>query len=202
MNPMQSPENQMPGQPPSSAPPGTMLSSINFAAFTTQQNRPYLIAAVGGVVAFLSFFILPFWGYSYKGSSVLAATSGSVTASGATDGSGLLWLSCLGALVALVVAALLALNIRVIAQLTPALGARIILGSGIVALVCQLIAVLQINGSTSLSPGESALLSSAGFSYGYSIGFWIMLLAFIAVIVGGVMNLRQTQAAAMPGAAM
>lgn len=202
MNPTQPPENQMPGQPPFGAPPATMPASSTFdaarATLTTLQNRPYLIVAIGGLVGLISYLFLPFWGWSDTGATVVLAYSGSYTAAGEPTGSVFLWLSSLGALVALAVAALLTRNIRVSPHLTPALGARIILGSGVVALLCQIIAMLQINGSGSGSLPAQA--SAAGVSSGYSIGFWLMLLSFIAIIVGGVMNLRQTQAASVPGA--
>ena len=204
MNPMQPPENQVPGQPPTGAPPGMMPSSIDFAAFTAPENRSYLIAAIGSLVALLSFFILPFWGYSFN-STVPGATgsfSGSVTASTATNGYGLLWFVALGALVALAVACLLVLGIQAISQLTPQLGARIILGSGIIALAILLIIGLKINSDASASGLGTFNLGQTGFSAGLGLGFWLMLLSLIAVIVGGVMNMRQVQGVSMSRPAM
>lgn len=175
--------------------------SINVAAFTAPENRGYLIAGIGGLIAFLSFFILPFYGVSYSGT--LGSFSSSVTASSATGPYAVLWLVMLGALVALAVSVLLALGIRAISQLTPQLGARIILGSGVVAALIQILMAIKINGDVNSIAGIGSavgadVLSKAGFSYGFGFGFWLMLLAFIAVIVGGVMSMRQTQSAPAP----
>lgn len=194
MNPMQpsgSPDPNAPyGAPPATSPTAA-LSSINLAAFTAPQNRGYLIAAIGGLVALLSFLLFPFWGISYQ--PPLTARSTSMTALSAASSYALLWLVALGALVALAAACLLALDIKAIAQLTPQLGARVIIGSGIIALLFHLITAQQLNGDIALYTGLRASdLSKSGISYGVGFGFWLMLLAFIAVIVGGVMSMRQT----------
>ena len=155
---------------------------MNFAAITTTENRPYLIAGIGGLVAFLGYFILPYWSYSYKIAG-FGADSGSY--SGSQFGS---WLSLsMLALVALVVAVIAALGITAIPQLTPQLSSRILIGSGVASAIGIVIFLLQYNNSLS---GVSDLGSD--FSYGLSLGFYIAVLATIAIIVGGVMAFRKT----------
>lgn len=210
MNPMQPSDNQMPGQPPSGAPPATMLSSINFdaarVAFTAPQNRPYLIAAIGGVVAFLSFLLFEFYGAteSAGGRSLSQSANGLGTAG--SGGYWLLWLAPLAALAAIAIASMITLGINALQQITPANAGRSIVIAGAVGLLAVIIVAIKANGdvSNALGLAGSADLSALGVkvSAGLGFGFWLMLLSFIAVIVGGVMNMRQMQAAATPGAAM
>lgn len=210
MNPMQPSDNPMPGQPPYGAPPATMPASINFAAFTAPQNRPYLIAAVGGLVALLSFFIFGFWGVSVSSTVVGAGgfASSSFTGSDAAGSGGyfVLWLVPLAALAVLAIACLLTLGINAVRQITPANGGRYMVIAGAVGLLALVVSAFKINSDISKFTGgvNSADLATLGIHYssGLGFGFWLTLLALIAVIVGGVMNMRQTQAASMPGALM
>lgn len=194
MNPLQ-PSGGPDPNAPYGAPPATSRAaapgSINFAAFATPQNRGYLIAGIGGLIAFLSCLLLPFWGISYP--PRLAARSTNLTALSAAGSYGLLWLVALGALIALIVACLLALDIKAIAGLTPQLGARVIIGSGAIALLLHVITAQELNGDVTQYTGQrTSDLSVAGISYGLGFGFWLTLLALIAVIVGGMMSMRQT----------
>ncbi|HLJ79960.1 MAG TPA: hypothetical protein VKT52_00655 [Ktedonobacterales bacterium] len=211
MNPMQPSDNQMPGQPPSGAPPATTLSSINVdaarVAFTAPQNRPYLIAAIGGLVAFLSFLLFDFYGVSATALGVTRSDSfNGLGAAGSPGGYWLLWLAPLAALAALAIASLITLGINAVRQITPANAGRTIVIAGAIGLVAEIIVAIKANGDASSALGltTNADLSALGIkiSAGLGFGFWLMLLAFIAVIVGGVMNMRQTQAVSMPGAAM
>jgi hypothetical protein len=203
MNPMQPPENQVPGQPPTGAPPGMMPSSINFAAFTAPENRSYLIAAIGSLVALLSFFIFGFWGVSASSTLVGGFTSSSFTGSDAagTGGYFVLWLVPLAALVVLAIACLLVLGINAVQQITPANGGRYTVIAGVVGLVALVVSAFKINSDVSKFTGgiDSAELARLGVHYssGLGFGFWLTLLALIAVIVGGVMNMRQVQGVSM-----
>ncbi|MGH2515839.1 MAG: hypothetical protein ACRDHP_09300 [Ktedonobacterales bacterium] len=210
MNPMQPSNNQMPGQPPYGAPPGTMPTSVNFAAasaaFTAPQNRSYLIAGIGGVVAFLSFFIFSFYGASATALGITQSESFNGLGIAGSGGYWLLWLAPLAALAAIANASLIALSINAVRQITPANAGRYIVIAGAVGLVALILVAFKANGDVSSAFGlaSNADLSALGIkvSAGLGFGFWLMLLAFIAVIVGGVMNMRQTQAVSMPGAMM
>lgn len=202
MQPSGSPEPN----PQYGAPPASMPSSINFAAFAAPQNRSYLISAIGGIVAFLSFFLFSFYGAS---ATVLGhTTSSSVTGSDAAGSGGywLLWLAPLAALAAIAIASLIALGINAVRQVTSANAGRYLIIAGAVGAVAQIIVGFKANSDVSsvLGLGSSAELTQLGIkiSSGFGFGFWLMLLAFIAVIVGGVMSMRQTQAAPVPGATM
>ncbi len=181
-DPNQYPQQQ-PGYPQSPTPGTPSLGSVNFAALTTQENRAYLIAGVGGLVAFLGYFILPYWSYSY---SIAGFGSSSFSITGSQFGSWL-FLSMLGGLVALVVALIEALGIKAIPQLTPQLASRILIGGGVASALGIVIFVLQYSSSLN---GISDL--GSGFSYGLSLGFFLAVLATIAMIVGGVMSFRKT----------
>ena len=180
-------QNQQPGYPQQSPAPssGTPQMNIDFAAVTTQENRAYLIAGVGGLVAFLGYFILPYWGWSYR---IAGVGSNSGSATGSQFGSWL-FLSMLGGLVAFVVAGAMALGIRAVPQLTPQLASRILLGSGAASVLGIVIFLFQYNSSG--LAGLSTLTS--GFSAGLSFGFYIAVLATIAMLVGGFMQLQKTQ---------
>jgi glucan phosphoethanolaminetransferase (alkaline phosphatase superfamily) len=181
------PQSQQPGYPPPSA-TASGTNSLNFAALTTPENRAYLIAGVGGLLALIAYLFLPF--YTVSGTGVFGAVSSSATGSGMSGSSGWLYLPLLGSIVALVVAALLALGIRAVPQLTPQLGTRVILGSGAVALIGLVLYLIQANNATS---GLSGLTSVAGssISYGVGFGFWVAIIASIGILVGGVMQMRK-----------
>jgi len=188
----QYPQYQQPSYPPPTMQPAPPAgTSVDFSAINRPENRPYLIAGIGGLVALLAYFILPFYSFSYHFGSI--AESSSLTGSSLGGASGWLYLTVLGSLVALVVAALMALNIRAISQLTPMLATRIIIGAGAAAVVGLLLYFLQAHGA-STDLGGVLTGSDAGFSAGVGFGFWIALLASIAIIVGGVMQMRRPQA--------
>lgn len=176
--------NQYPQQPSYPQTPSSGTPSINMGALTAPENRPYLIAGVGGLIAFLGYFIFPYYSVSYHFESI----SNSATLSGSQIGSWLV-LSMLGGLVALVVAAVLALGIRAIPQLTPQLGARVLLGAAGASIIGLVIFLLQAGSATS-DLGLTGI--SSGVTAGVALGFWIAVLATIAMIVGGVMSMRRT----------
>lgn len=201
MNPQQPSNNQTPGQPPYGAPPGAMPMSLNFAAFTTQQNRPYLIAAIGGVVAFLSFFLFSFYGASATALGVTRSSTFTGSDAAGSGGYWLLWLVPLAALAAIAIASLITLGINAVQQITPANAGRYLVIAGAVGLVAQVLVAFKANSDISSVLGftSSTELTQLGIkvSSGFGFGFWLSLLALIAVIVGGVLNMRQTQAMSM-----
>lgn len=188
MQPMQQPMYGMPA--PMAAP-----NALNFNAFTLPQNRGNLFAAIGGVVALLSFFLFDFWGVSGGGISInFKATdlaSGNFESVSLGHSYPLLWLVPLAALVAAAVAIIIVLGIRSVQGLTPRNAAISIISAGAVGLACLLISVLQFNGDLGTSTQAAA---TAGVSYGYGFGFWLTLLALVAALGGGILTLRQMQA--------
>ena len=93
----------------------------------------------------------------------------------------------LGGLVALVVAVIVALGITAVPQLTPQLASRILIGSGVASALGIVIFLLQYGADL-----NSINRLGSDFSYGLSFGFWVAILATIAMIVGGVMAMRKT----------
>src|SRR5262249_40140213 len=155
--PSNDPQSQQPGYPPPPA-PASGANSIDFNAIMAPENRAYLIAGVGGLVALLGYFILPYYTVSVH----VATFSQSGSATGSQIGSWLT-LSLLGSIVALVVAAILALGIRGVPQLTPQLGSRVILGSGAVSLIGLVIYFIDASRATNdLGLGSLAGQTSSG----------------------------------------
>jgi hypothetical protein len=181
---------QQPGYPqrPPAPAPGTPQMNVDLSALTAPENRAYLIAGIGGLVAFLGYFILPYWSWSYHFGTGASAVSNSGSDTGSAFGSWLS-LSMLGGLVALVVAGLMALGISAIPQLTPQLASRILLGSGVASALGLVIFLFQYSSDTS---GTGFLSSVAGLSFGLSFGFFLAVLATIAMLVGGVMQMQRT----------
>src|SRR5579859_2132345 len=203
-NPYYAPPS-MPMQPPPpmqqpmyyAPPPMPASGSLDFNAFTLSQNRGSLFAAIGGVVALLSFFLFDFWGvsgdgisFNFKASDLASGHFGSIPLGHSYP---LLWLVPVAALVAAAVAVIIVLGIRSIQGLTSRNAAVSITSASAVGIVCLLISVLQFNGDL----GSSQSSATAGISYGYGFGFWLTLLALIAALIGGILNLRQMQPAYM-----
>ena len=192
----------MPMQQPMYGAPAPMAATnaLNFNAFTLPQNRGSLIAAIGGIVALLSFFLFDFWGVSGSGLSFnLKATdlaSGNFESLSLGHSYPLLWLVPLAALIAAAVASIAALGLRTIQGLTPRNAAVSVTAASAVGLACLLISILQFNGDIGSSNGASA--AQLGISYGYGAAFWLTLLALIAALAGGIMSLRQSQPPMIP----
>src|SRR5262245_52767442 len=103
--PPNDPQSQQPGYPPSTA-PASSATSIDFAAVTAPENRAYLIAGVGGIVALISYFAFSYWGvssglisFSFTGSQL--ANSASLSGVSNNILLNLLWLVPLASLAAL-----------------------------------------------------------------------------------------------------
>lgn len=194
--PLQQPNPYAPPSMPMYGAPAPMPAPnvLNFNAFALPQNRGHLTAAIGGVIALITFFIFDFWGISGSGLSfnVKATDLASGHIAGIPIGHSypLLWLVPLAALVAAVIAAIAGMGIRGIQGLTPRNAAVSVTAASAVGLACLLISVLQLNGDIGGSGSTSA--AQLGISYGFGAGFWLTLLALIAALAGGIMSLRQS----------
>src|SRR5579884_1824382 len=69
------------------------------AKLAARENRPYLVAGVGGLVALIAYFFLPFYSVSYRLNAV--PYSGSLTGAQASGSSPWLYLAALAALATL-----------------------------------------------------------------------------------------------------
>jgi hypothetical protein len=146
-----------------------------------EKNRGYVIAGIGGIVAFIAFF-LPY---------VSASGLGYGTSwSGSTMGGGL-YFELLASLVAVAIALVLiySKNVFGLTNMPPdkqvRYGIFTLVGAGAVGLLAELILAVNHNSINGIDLTVYAL--------GLSIGWWLYLLSAIAIIVGGVMALRNPQ---------
>ena len=171
-------------QPPASA-PALPLSPAS------------IIAIVAGLVAIVAFFALAYFhiGVQVAGIQIEHAPTGRELAGGgvieALPRYAILWLVPLMGLVALVVG-LLPLGVRAMTQRTSGLVFLICGALGVLALVLM---PLQARGDfervSSVSQQLPVHLSQLGLTYGFSLGFWVSLLAMLALIVAGGLALRR-----------
>lgn len=179
------------------------------AVVSAVENRDYVIAGAGALVALLAFLFLNYVTLSLSG---FVSMTNALTGWGAATGSGLaitsasgspvifggmLWLVLVCAFVALAVSGLLAYKSAVIAALTPRAGALVLMvagGLGILALLW-----FAISFSHVVSPLGSTAFFTLNTSFG--LGFWLSLLGFAAVAVGGyrVRRAEQRQLPNLPG---
>jgi hypothetical protein len=166
-----------------------------------QQNRGYVIAGIGGAVAFIAFF-LPY--VTISAFVISISFSGSTIASNVN---GLLWFELLAALVAVAVPLVLIYRSSAFGFTSMPLEKQIrygiftIIGAGALGLLAQLIVFANLSGylTSYNSTGSSGSGVNAGVSLG--IGWWLYLLAAIAIVAGGVMAQRSGAAtAASPSA--
>ena len=159
---------------------------MNMDLLKQQQNRGYVIAGGAAIIAFIAFF-LPYVTASYLGISA--------SASGASGG--WLWLEEIAAIVSSVVAAVLIFrnnafglsNMPVEKQVR--FGRIALLVAGIVALVLHLLFLVGYQGEV----GGGLGTIGTGLSFGLGFGWFLFLIASIAMVVGAVMALRQPVAA-------
>ena len=148
-----------------------------------QKNRGYVVAGIGGVVAFVAFF-LPY--ISATGTAYLSGISWS----GSTLGGGL-YFELLASLIAIAIPLVLIYRNNAFGLTTMPLEKQVrygifaLVGAGIVGLLCELI--LAVNHTTIDG------VDLTGYAVGLGFGWWLYLLSAIAIVVGGVMALRNPQ---------
>ena len=153
-----------------------------------EKNRGYLVAGIGATVALFAFLFLPYISYS------MGIIGVSISGIQIANAQGLVWLEALLPLVAIVLAALLVYKSNPFGMTTIPLGTQIrwgvysLLGAGILSLVIHIVLALNTNGTLQAVTGNPVLGSF--ISAGYSIGYWLYLLAAIAIIAGAVLTLR------------
>lgn len=182
-------------QPPVMSPRPT--GSVDFqGAIKAQENRSYVIAGAGALLALISYLLFPVWGYSYNGAgaSFIPASerSASIKAGSINDIGGiygLTWLVLIASIVALAVVAVILFAPRAVAQLTPRLAAIILTACGVVSVFLLLLDWLKLNSYKGLFAS-----AGSGFSAGTSWGMYVLILASIALLVGGIMQLRRSPA--------
>ena len=138
----------------------------------TSQNKSvgFIIALVGGGVALLAFFALPFVAYG-----PVSATAVQLT--GYTGGQ-VIWVLAVFAVAILVIAALpLQSSVQLGAK---KVAAGILMGMTAVILLQVIIAFFILSGQSSFSGVSAASV--------LSIGFWVYLLALVAVLIGGIIE--------------
>lgn len=177
------------------------------AVASAPENRDYVIAAAGALLALVAFFFISYVSVNLSGLVIMAqplngpslATGSSfpvsTDAGNVVGASGMLWLVPLCALAALAVAGLLAFKSRVVSALNAHSGALAFLvvgGVGALALVWFALSFKQqidgFKGSDVVSLG-----------YSFDLGFWLSLLGMLAVAFGG-FRVRQSERHALPNA--
>ncbi|HZS76843.1 MAG TPA: hypothetical protein VFA41_09540 [Ktedonobacteraceae bacterium] len=154
-----------------------------------QKNRGYVIAGMGGIVAFIAFFL------PYVSTPVAAL---SLSGSQVTQFQGLLWLELLVAIAAIVVAALLIYRSNPFGMATTPVEKQIrwgiygLIGAGALGVLMQIIFAIGLNSISFM--GVS--ITSVGVGLGF--GYWLYFLAVVAVGVGGIYAMRIGAATAQP----
>ncbi len=176
-------------------------TSLTMSALSSSENRGYLIAGIGGIVALLAFFGLPFV------TVLIFSVTGMQFANSGLGATGALWLVPVAAVVAI------GLSVWELYARSPRIGsyavtgravALAILAGGVAGTVALLIVLFQA------AFGLPALTSSYGITgvevpgYGVQgalgLGFWVALLSTIAVGIGGYLGYRQPRPTATPTA--
>jgi len=159
-----------------------------------EQNRGYVIAGGAAIIAFFAFFL------PYVSIPNVLANGVSETASGSSV-AGWLWIEFLAVLVVIAVSALFVfknnllsgtINMPLHQQIKN--GQYLLLGGSILALLIHLLFLLNYSAASlnyvGINPAYSSVVNvSLGF------GYWLFMLAGIAMIVGSVLALRNPVAA-------
>jgi uncharacterized integral membrane protein len=146
---------------------------------TLEKNRGYVIAGIGGIVGFIAFF-LPYYTVSYLG------FGGSISGSSVSW----MWLAELATILVIAVSALLIFrnnafglrNMPVEKQVT--YGRYAIIGGAVLALLLHILFAIDAGSVSGYN------FSGTGISAGLGFGFFVAIVAIIAMIVGGVLALR------------
>ena len=150
-----------------------------------EKNRGYVVAGTGGIVAFIAFF-LPY--ISATGTTYPAGISWSASTLG-----GGLYFELLAALVAVAIPLVLIYRQNAFGLTSIPLekqiryGVYTLLGVGVVGLLSELILAVSHNSINGLD-------LTTGYDVGLGIGWWLYLFSAIAIVVGGMMVLRNPQA--------
>lgn len=199
-------------QPMQARPTPTVRQGI----LSAPENRDYIIAGAGTLLALLAFCFLAFVGVTASGLSGLVNASASVTGLAATAGSeltiasglgnqlgvgGMLWLVPACALVGLGVAALLTYRSTVSAAPPPRAGALVLAGAGLLGvLVLILFAIGFLRQVSSLessingpgSPISGLPLGGLGSADVLSLsasldpGYWLSLIGLAVIALAGI----------------
>jgi hypothetical protein len=151
-----------------------------------ERNRGYVVAGIGGVVAFIAFF-LPYV------TATDVTTGNGISWSGSTIGGGL-YFELLAAMlvIAVVLVLIYSKNVFGLTNMPPdkqiRAGILTMIGAGILGGLCELILAANHNTIAGYD------LTMTIYAVGLSIGWWLYLLSMIAIIVGSVMALRNPQA--------
>lgn len=169
------------------------------------QNRGYLIAGVGGILAFLAFFFpYVYISATYTVRSILGTSrqtsAGSALGTGAQIG-GLFFLELLIALAGIAVAALLLFGVRMLGSSSHSAAPNPLVTSLATQAQTWAIALIAIGGAGALlhilfmfvglsnygnSAAAAALFGfSVSISISWSVGAWLYLLAMLSVVGGG-----------------
>ena len=147
------------------------------------KNRGYVIAGIGGIVAFIAFF-LPY----VSASGTLYPTG--ISWSGSTIGGGL-YFELLASIVAIGIPLILIYSHKAFGLTNMPLDKQIrygiftMIGAGAVGLLAELILALNHSSINGLDLTTSDV--------GLGIGWWLYLFGAIAMVVGSVMALRNPQ---------
>lgn len=153
-----------------------------------QKNRGYLVAGIGAIVALFAFLFLPYISYS------VGPFGGSISGTQIAGSQGLAWLEALLPLAAIILAALLVFRSNPFGMTKTPIAVQIrwgvysLLGTGALSLLIHFVLALNANGSIQAVTGNPLLGSL--ISVGFGLGYWLYLLAAIAIIVGAVLTLR------------
>jgi hypothetical protein len=157
---------------------------MNMNVLKEEKNRGYVIAGIAAIIAFISFF-LPYY-------SVSAGIFGSFSASAAQIG-GYLWLVFILILVSIALPALLMFRANTASPFGVSgmpyanqvrYAAYGLIGTGALSVLLLLLSILTGTGGIGFGGSEG------GVSAGPAFGFWLLLLAMIAVAVGGFLAMR------------
>jgi hypothetical protein len=182
----------------SPTPPG---NEGNLRLYLDPRNRVLVGLTISGLVALIAFF-MPYFTVSTAVTGIptflnipLAESSPLPTAgSDAANGFPLLWLVLLAAVVVITVAAVMVLENGALSHaLTPIIGALVFLISGLIGFVVLIVSLVK--ASSDVSSANQLLNAHSVTKYhmilGIGPGFWLSLVAMVAIAILGGISLRR-----------